>query len=172
MIPLLKRVVGASLLLFFLSLWLAGFNFKAEVTKFIQSKEITVKSFNTLVFYHTILGIKFPRVATAQVRLETRNLTSNIYKLNNNMYGMKCDKSCWCECTKRGHAYYSHPLFSMLSYKCWQKKRLRDNPGVVTEQDYIKMLGDYKIPGLCEHCRYAEDDKYLDKIRSLILKFE
>jgi hypothetical protein len=165
----MRKAVGFTALLFFLSLVYAGYDFRGSFERLVESADIEdLESYNMVVFYHWILGVKHPKVVAGQVWLETGRLTSTIAQENDNWHGMKCDTDCYCEGTVRGHAYYSHPVFSILSYKCWQDKRLKDNPGVVTDEDYINMLDDYRIPGKCAHCRYAEDLNYTDKLRVII----
>ena len=95
--------------------------------------------FKALVKYHKHMGVKFPLVASAQVIEETGYLTSRYSKDYNNFYGMKCDESCGCKGRmKDGFAYYESYQESTKSYLCWQNKRLRDNPGVYTQEDYLR----------------------------------
>lgn len=126
--------------------------------------------FLRLVSYHKAKGIKFPYVVSAQVIEETGELTSNIFKENHNGYGMKCSQTCLCRGVKRGHAFYFSFSESTDSYLCWQKKRLRDNPWVKTEGDYLIMLQDFIIPGVCNHCRYAENPAYIKNLKKILNK--
>jgi hypothetical protein len=165
----LGKAIRVTILLVVASLIYGGLDLSSALNKLSDhTKEINLTTFNKVVFYHRLLGVKFPEVATAQSRLETASYTSNICKENNNWHGMKHDPNCYSLGTRRGHAYYATPFHSILSYKCWQEKRLRDNPGVETIEDYLKMLNGYKIPGICNPCRYAEDRNYVKKIRKIL----
>lgn len=62
------------------------------------------------------------------------------------------------------HASYEKPIDSIKDYAAWQKKMLAARPDVETEEDYLDMLDQYKVPW-CYDCRYAEDLTYTTKIR-------
>ena len=134
-----------------------------DLTK-VDKKELFWK----LVDYHKKEGILFPIIVSAQVIEETRSLTSDISKFNHNWYGMKCSTTCLCRGEKRGHAYFYNFKESTEAYKCWQKLRLKDNKWVKNSGDYLIMLKDFRIPGLCEHCQYATNPQYLRNLRRII----
>ena len=124
----------------------------------------------TLYFYLKLYDVKFPRIVVAQAIQETGHFKSTIYRENNNYFGMKCDPSCFCGGTQRGHAKYSSLIKSIKSYKCWQNKRFKENLEPTTEQEYLDFLNHYKIKG--NYYRYAEDPNYTDKLQLILKKFK
>jgi hypothetical protein len=134
-------------------------------------------------------GIKFPDIVIAQLILETGafkydslgnhlGVPSNIMKYNFNWFGQKCDASCYCIETRRGHAAYSHPLYSILGYQCWQEKRLRETlkyKGFYprTSEEYYKFLEGYIVASksTTRLLRYAEDPLYIRKVRYIHKKY-
>jgi hypothetical protein len=114
------------------------------------------------------IGIKFPNVVRAQIALETRWLSSIIYKENNNMFGMKESSRDWDCGSNRGHAKYPSCLYSLYDYRDWQKMRFEQaqRKGMkipITEEEYIFFL--QHLPG---GGAYAEDPLYPSKLRYIM----
>lgn len=85
--------------------------------------EITDPYSETKVYEYLLqLKIKYPLVAMAQMKLESANATSNIFKQNNNVFGMKEPglRPTTALGTKNNHAYYAHWRQSVLDYAIWQ----------------------------------------------------
>jgi len=110
------------------------------------------------------LGMRFPTIFLSQVYLETGNFTSRIYKENNNMMGMKLPfyRESLAIGENLGHAVYENTGDCILDYIKWQEywlPRYEENNGKLeTDEDYLAFLN---------AIGYAEDKKYLDKIRNI-----
>ena len=81
--------------------------------------------------YQEILesDVKFPEVVFAQALLESGNFTSNVFKEENNLFGMKYPrrrKTTSLEEGDTGYANYVHWTHSVYDYKLWQNQTLRN----------------------------------------------
>lgn len=110
------------------------------------------------------LGMVAPRVVFAQTYLETDRLRSRIYKENHNRFGMKHNGRGYSKYERLGHAYYDNEVDSMLDYMAWQKQMLGSRI-IKSDTDYLNFLNN--LPG---GRRYAEDKRYTEKLRKIILK--
>lgn len=102
------------------------------------------------------LRLEHPYVVFAQAKLESGNFTSDIFKHNNNLFGMKMP---WRRATlatgvNRGHAVYSDWRHSVYDYALWQSAYMRG----LTQEQYLKKLS----------ASYADDDNYIHKLRRLL----
>lgn len=149
----------------------------------VTKREKGIKS--TLITYYgddplEKIGIKFPNVVRAQIALETRWLTSKIYRKNHNLFGMKASSRDWDCGNQFGHANYNcedpnrtYPeipsrLRSLYDYRDWQRMRFAQavKKGMkipTTEEEYIYFL--QHLPG---GGAYAEDPLYPSKLRRII----
>jgi flagellum-specific peptidoglycan hydrolase FlgJ len=101
------------------------------------------------------LNIKYPDVALAQMKLESANGTSKVFKENNNLFGMKLPKfrPTTALGEKNNHSYYSHWRQSVVDYAIWQSFVM--NPeNVASEKNWVEYL----------NRMYAEDGSYGEKI--------
>lgn len=117
-------------------------------------------SYSTL--YQEILksGVMFPDVVFAQALLESGNFTSNVFKVENNLFGMKYPrrrKTTSMEEGDTGYANYIHWTQSVYDYKLWQNQSLK-NRKIKTQTEYLKHLGRV----------YAEDKNYIKKLRGFL----
>lgn len=158
-------------------------------TKFVKNgvEETLLRTYGSDIFEQ--IGIKFPNVVRAQIALETRWLSSKIYKENSNMFGMKESSRNWDCGTRSGHANYvcsedngivcpkhSTDIFylkltprlrSLYDYRDWQAMRFEQaaKKGMKipeTEEEYIYFL--QHLPG---GGSYAEDPLYAEKVRHI-----
>ena len=102
-----------------------------------------------------------PDIVYAQAVWETGNFTSNVFKENNNLFGMKhVSKNGKRKTTSIGrnrkHAVYENWKKSVDDYVLWQEM-FKKTP-IKTEKEYYKMLG--RI--------YATDPNYVKNIKQLI----
>lgn len=136
-----------------------------EQVETIQIKTIRHEYLNTLLD----LGIEFPEVVVAQIMLETAYLSSDIYRNNNNLFGMKYNERGYATGIRKGHAAYPNKVASIKDYKEWQDMVLKlckqNGMKVTTTEDYLYVLD--HLP-LCDNCRYAEDKLYTKKLRFII----
>jgi len=112
-----------------------------------------------LTSYLSDLNVKFPQIVYAQAVLETGEFKSEIFKSNNNLFGMKEAKvrpttNCG---TDRGHALYTTWQASVLDYALYQAAFLSH---IHTEDEYYNYLSQF----------YAEDPTYVTKVKSIVQK--
>lgn len=110
-----------------------------------------------MIHYLKDLNIKFPHIVYAQAVLESTDFTSNIFKQNNNCFGMKVATAR--QTTNKGEQY-DHAVFEtwkdcIIDYALYQARYL---PNIKTEAQYFEYLQQ----------SYAEDTSYVNKLKSLI----
>jgi hypothetical protein len=103
------------------------------------------------------LNIKFPEIVYAQACLETGKFTSEVFKNNRNLFGMKEAKvrpttNCG---TDLGHAVYFTWRESVMDYALYQAAFLSD---IRTEEEYYNYLSQF----------YAEDPSYVVKVKAIV----
>lgn len=104
--------------------------------------------------------ILFPDVVYAQALIESGYFSSEVFKCNNNLFGMKhpqLRKTLSMGKSKSGYASYLNWKLSVYDYKLWQSFTLR-NKNIKSEIEYLNLIG--RI--------YAEDDRYTKKLRQII----
>ena len=101
------------------------------------------------------LNIAHPDIVIAQAIIESGNFKSNIFKENNNLFGMKMPeyRKTTAIGTNRGHAVYRNWRESVIDYALWQGKRAR----YTTTNQYLRRLRSY-----------AADPNYITKIKKRI----
>jgi len=112
-----------------------------------------------LVSYLADLNIRFPQIVYAQAVLETGEFQSEIFKSNNNLFGMKeamIRPTTNCG-TDRGHALYTTWQASVLDYALYQAAFLSH---IHTEDEYYRYLSQF----------YAEDPMYVSKVKDIVQK--
>lgn len=148
---------------------LSSYNLGIEIEKEIIIKESSMKkipnvitkeeiiksiSFEDSVYnYIKSLNIKHPDVVFKQARIESGNFTSDIFKENNNMFGMKIPykRANTIIGENRGYAVYNNWKECILDYALYQTYSGKN----MTREEYINLLGD----------SYAEDLEYKQKIK-------
>jgi Mannosyl-glycoprotein endo-beta-N-acetylglucosaminidase len=138
---------------------------RSEYVK-ISKYELVKTKVDSFLYLLEKLEIENGEVVLAQAILETGNFKSKIFLENNNAYGMKFNKRGWAKGTRNGHAYYENVLDSFYDYKAWQDNVKRIHGGEMSDEEYLRALNSpYK-----DHRRYAEDRRYVEKLRILIKK--
>lgn len=126
-------------------------------------KEITrVTVTDTTAFADQVLSLimdlrlEHPYVVFAQARLESGNFNSQIFRENNNLFGMKMPwrRATFASGVNRGHAIYSTWKHSVYDYALWQSAYMRG----LTQDQYLEKLSE----------SYAEDSNYKHKLRKLL----
>ena len=102
------------------------------------------------------LGIVYPDIALAQAKWESTHFTSDIFKENNNLFGMKlpAQRKTTAIGKNRGHAKYETWQDSVEDYKIWQ-----DTLGwsSLPKEAYIQKLSDkYCMPPDCPKGYYSK----------------
>jgi len=125
----------------------------------IEKPNNQTNTFNpdSLKNYIKKINLKFPNIAYAQALLETANFTSNIFKHNYNLFGMKEAKQRPTTAlgTRFGHAYYSDWKQSVIDYALWEAKYTSRFNSEKEVLNYMKTC-------------YATDQEYINKIKKLM----
>jgi len=131
-----------------------------------EERIIVVREYNGftnggLVEYIRHLNFKYPHIVLAQTIQETGNYKSQIFKENNNLFGMKeaVIRTNLAKGTKRGHAYYGSWQESVTDYALYYATYLSD---IRTEGEYFEYLRQ----------NYAEDPTYVERLKTIIRKKE
>lgn len=105
------------------------------------------------------LNFKFPHIVLAQSKQETGHFKSQIFKENNNLFGMKEAKVRinLARGTDKGHAYYYNWAESVMDYALYSATYLSK---LKTEDQYYQYLQQY----------YAEDTTYVKRLKQIIKK--
>lgn len=145
--------------------WVCNYNQPLHKTITEEEKLIIIKEFQNQFSQEKLinklkeLNFKFPYIVLAQAKLESGNFTSNIFKENHNLFGLKEAKQRITTSlgTENNHAYYDSYTESILDYAFYQCKYLS---GIKTEDQYFQYLSQ----------SYAEDTTYIGKLKSIIQK--
>jgi len=105
------------------------------------------------------LNVKFPHIVLAQSIVETGHWTSNIFKENHNLFGMKQARIRvnTAKGTQYNHAYYHDWRESVYDYAFYQCRYLG---GIRTEDEYFQYLSQ----------SYAEAPDYVKILKGVIKK--
>lgn len=105
------------------------------------------------------VGMEHPHIVLAQMKLESGNYTSKLALENNNYFGMKQPRRRLTTSLgeKNGYASYQSWVHSVLDYALWQREYAKQ----LTENQYLDSLN-----------KYAEDKKYILKIKKLLKNLE
>lgn len=105
---------------------------------------------NEEVLYKTLVHYEFPKPAiiTAQAVLETGNFKSRLCSNNNNLFGLYNSK-------KLKYYKFDSWISCIFAYKKYILNKYKDN------EDYYEFL---------QKIGYAEDPKYIDKVKSIELR--
>lgn len=119
----------------------------------------SVQILDTLEFKDSVLNFIFelrldhPYIVYSQAIIESGNFTSNIWRENNNMFGMKMPerRPTLAIGISKGHAVYKNWKECIIDYALFQSSYLRE----LTEEEYFMKIGN----------SYAEDGSYEKKVR-------
>jgi flagellum-specific peptidoglycan hydrolase FlgJ len=136
-------------------------------TTTIKSKNIQHNEYQTndssitehLKYCFTKHKIKFSHIVLAQAKLESNNFKSDIFKTNNNMFGMKVPAQRFTfainDADFANYAKFANLEDCVRDYKSWQKTYATL---ITTEDGYFQLLNNI----------YAEDTDYVNKLKKLI----
>jgi uncharacterized FlgJ-related protein len=107
------------------------------------------------------LNIRFPHIVLAQSMLETGHFESNVFRANNNLFGMKQarQRCTTARGTNLNHAYYDNWKESVMDYALFQSAYLRN---LKTEAQYFSYLDR----------NYAEAQNYDQAVKNMIDKYD
>lgn len=102
-------------------------------------------------------NFKFPHIVYAQSILESTKFTSDIFKYNNNLFGMRQARVRINTAvrTQRNHAYYLNWRESLEDYGYYCATYLSN---LKTEDEYFNYLAQ----------NYAEEPEYVNRVKSII----
>ena len=102
------------------------------------------------------MRIDYPYIVYAQALKESANFTSDIFKENHNLFGMKIPerRSTVAIGVNRGHAVYLNWKMSIIDYALFQEAYMRN----LSEDEYFEKLG--RI--------YAQDKNYEKDLRNIV----
>lgn len=131
-----------------------------NITK--EEKYIVIREYNTfsqekLIQQIKDLNFKFPYIILAQSYQETGHFTSDIFKTNFNLFGMKQAQSRvnLAKGTRNNHAYYDSWQDSVKDYALFNASYLSD---IKSEGEYFEYLRQ----------NYAEDPDYVERLKTII----
>ena len=128
-------------------------------------------------------NVKFSDWVLAQTLLETGYYQSRIFRMNNNLFGMKVSSRGYHipvesmihqrQCGDKVHACYESIVRSVQDYAAWQEIRMADYERkygkIKNGEQYLKFLDNIVIGNISGY-RYAEDKNYTSKLRKLVRK--
>jgi flagellum-specific peptidoglycan hydrolase FlgJ len=130
-----------------------------ETKTIIINESLKEKAFSPakLKSYILELNIRFPHIVYAQAKLESGNFKSEVFKTNNNLFGMKQARKrpTTAKGTELNHAFYESWQESVVDYGMFSATYLND---IKTESDYFEYLNQ----------NYAEDPNYVVKLKTII----
>ena len=133
---------------------------KTKFGKSDPSNKTEVKPFSLENLKSEIVnqGIKYPNIALAQAFWESKHFKSNVFKENNNLFGMKQPKQRKnvATGTNREHATYNNWVDSVRDYKLMQDELGYSSLNI---DGYFKKLDTDYCPG----CNYSKNIKSMIK---------
>jgi len=128
-----------------------------EQPHIIYVADVDTFSEEKLIEYLIELNIKQPHIVLAQAKVESGYFTSDIFRENNNLFGMKEARvrAHTAIGTRRNHAYYTNWRQSVLDYALYQAAYLSD---CSNEKEYFATLG----------ASYAEASDYISMLKYVI----
>lgn len=102
-------------------------------------------------------NIKYPHIVLAQAKLESNNFTSQLFKQNHNLFGMKKahQRATTAQSEKDAYAFYRDWIDCVYDMGMYQSSVMCS---IVSEEGYFNKLGE----------RYAEDSVYVFKLKNII----
>lgn len=128
-----------------------------EVQQEIKEDALSFK--DSVYNYMLDLRIEHPHIVIAQAILETGNFTSDLAVNNNNLFGMKMPtkRATTAISVRKKHAVFNTWKESVIDYALYQTTYRRN----LTESQYYDKLK-----------TYAEDEKYIEKVKQLAKQFK
>ena len=151
-----KNMILAGMFILAVTFTLTSNSSKPTQMPIIQEVKTTDFTEEKLIEYIKELNIKFPHIVLAQARLESGNFKSNIFKENNNLFGMKEAKQriSTNKGTNLGHAKYENWKECVVDYALYQATYLSK---FKTEEQYYSYLAD----------NYAANGNYIKLVKKI-----
>lgn len=108
------------------------------------------------IAYLKELNVKFPEIVYAQAKLESGNFQSELFRANNNMFGMKeaASRASTNHGSNLNHALYNHWREAVIDYALYQASYLSD---LRSPEEYYTYLSQ----------SYAQDPQYVGKVKKI-----
>ena len=157
----IKHYVYSVLLILFIGSSV-GFTGGVEISKMIERVPIIIRINNEKFSEQNLrkeikkLNLKFENVLIQQYKLETGNGTSQVFKENNNIFGMKNAyfRPSTAIGNNLGHALYENWKYSVADMAMFQAQVLRN---VHTEDEYYQFLDQF----------YSETKDYSTRLKAI-----
>jgi len=157
----IKHYVYSVLLILFIGSSV-GFTGGVEISKMIERVPIIIRINNEKFSEQNLrkeikkLNLKFENVLIQQYKLETGNGTSQVFKENNNIFGMKNAyfRPSTAIGNNLGHALYENWKYSVADMAMFQAQVLRN---VHTEDEYYQFLDQF----------YSETKNYSTRLKNI-----
>ena len=157
---LIIGVTGLCISLVFNPVKLASYNnpIKTVIINTNYEQDTTFSEIE-LVHYLEMLNVKYSDIVYAQAKLESGNFNSPLFKLNNNLFGMKTigSRPTTSIGSRYGFAYFKTWRDSVLDYVIYQCLYLNNK----SYEEYLYYLGNV----------YAEDPNYINKIKNIVKEY-
>ena len=130
------------------------------IGKFVRLKGDNIEpTTDSIIGLLTEVGAWYPEYIMAQAVLESATFTSEIYRVNNNLFGMKqvsrrSTTQTGKKTDKASYGHYTNWQMSVLDRVLWDLHRFETKP---TREEYEKAL-----------MQYAEDSNYISKLNKII----
>ena len=139
----------------------AAVQFNNAIEKIAVVIRVNEESFNEKNLKKEInkLNFKYPSIILAQAKLESGNYKSNIFKENNNLFGLKVAK---LRCTTAlgenlNHSIYKNWQSSVQDRAMWEIQNCKN---IHSEEEYYQLLD----------AMYSETDNYSQMLKQIINK--
>lgn len=153
----LLAVVAVIILNIVIKISINNKNSKVEIEDYIPKPELTLD--DSIRHFIKFINVAHPDIVYAQAVLESGNFTSNNFKKNNNLFGMKVPKQR-ANMNSGGTKYskYDKWEYSIVDYALYQATFFTDSNGkIVDRATYLLKLKN----------SYASDPKYIEKVDKL-----
>ena len=148
----------------FLLGWLSGTN-KYLINKIVCKSEVVDTllihgepfSEKALINLLKDCNIKYPHIVLAQAKIESGNYTSNIFKKNHNLFGMRKahHRITSAQSEQNTYAYYRDWVDCVYDYAMYQSEVMCN---ITSEEQYFNKLG----------AKYAQDSSYVHTLKNAI----
>jgi len=165
-IQLYITILGTCSSLACVMLLINGYNMSNNDSKNVQIKEVDEKACITphkdtlsIELVEEFLynkRVEHPKIVLAQIRLESGNMDSFLFRENNNFLGMRyAAQRPTVACGKKnGYADYEHWEDCVYDYMVWQSRYAKK----LSEDEYFAYLAE----------NYAQDTNYVKKLKQII----
>lgn len=127
-------------------------NENAKLKAYQDSVKLYQLNWNNIDYWLDQFDVKHKEIVKQQIYLETGNLSSDICRNNNNLFGMRYPRvrKTTAIGIRKSHAQYASYVDSIRDYAIWQQNRY---DGSVDYYSFLVRIG------------YAECDSYISKLR-------